>query len=69
MGMKKVVRVHLWQLRCYLFFLIMETFWKVWEKDITGDGFTVGECVFFGVIAPLVMVGIIGLVGWMESLV
>ena len=47
----------------------METFWKLWEKDITGDGFTVGECVFFGVIAPIVMIGIIGLVGWMESLV
>ena len=41
----------------------MKDFWKIIEKDITSENFTQKEYVMYGIVAPLVLVLVCGLVG------
>ena len=45
----------------------MEKFINTMEKDVRKDTFTKKEMVVYGIIAPLALVLIMGLAGWIEN--
>ena len=45
----------------------MEKFINTMEKDVRKDNFTKKEMVVYGIIAPLALVLIMGLAGWIEN--
>lgn len=45
----------------------MDKFMKTMEKDVRKDNFTKKEMVVYGIIAPLALVLIMGLAGWIEN--
>lgn len=47
----------------------MKEFFETMEKDYQKENFTTQEMVVYGIIAPLVLVAVMALAGWMESLV
>lgn len=47
----------------------MKEFWSIMEKDYQKENFTTQEMVVYGIIAPLVLVAVMALAGWMESLI
>lgn len=48
---------------------IMKEFWSIMEKDYQKENFTTQEMVVYGIIAPLTLVAVMALAGWMESLI
>lgn len=46
----------------------MKNFFKMMEKDIQKEDFSKREIVLYGILGPLVLVAIMALAGWMESL-
>ena len=48
---------------------IMEKLFEILEKDFRKENFTKKELVVYGIIVPVVLVLIMGLAGWLESLV
>lgn len=47
----------------------MKEFFETMEKDYQKENFTTQEMVVYGIIAPLVLVAVMALAGWMESLI
>ena len=47
----------------------MEKLFEIMEKDFRKKNFTKKELIMYGIIVPIVLVLIMGLAGWMESLV
>ena len=46
----------------------MKEFLRIMGKDIMDENFTRKEYVIYGVVTPLVLVGIMALAGWLETL-
>ena len=46
----------------------MKEFLETMEKDYRDENFTMKEIVVFGVIAPIVILAIIGIIGWLDSI-
>ena len=47
----------------------MNEFFETMEKDYQKENFTKQEMIVYGIIAPIVLMAIMALAGWMESLV
>lgn len=47
----------------------MKEFFEMMEKDYQKENFTTQEMIIYGIIAPIVLVAVMALAGWMESLV
>ena len=41
---------------------------QMMEKDYKNENFTMKEIIVFGVIAPVVIIAIIGIIGWLDSI-
>ena len=46
----------------------MKEFLRIMGKDIMDEHFTSREYVIYGIVTPLVLVGIMALAGWLETL-
>ena len=46
----------------------MKEFLQIMEKDYKNENFTIKEIIVFGVIAPVVILAIIGIIGWLDSI-
>ena len=46
----------------------MKEFLNMMEKDYKNENFTIKETIVFGVIAPIVILAIIGIIGWLDSI-
>lgn len=46
----------------------MKEFLRIMGKDIYDEHFTRKEYVIYGIVSPLVLVGIMALAGWIEML-
>ena len=46
----------------------MKEFLQMMEKDYQKENFTMKEIIVFGVIAPIVILAIIGIIGWLDSI-
>jgi len=46
----------------------MKEFLRIMGKDIMDENFTTREYVIYGVVTPLVLVGIMALAGWLETM-
>lgn len=47
----------------------MKEFFETMEKDYQKENFTTQEMIIYGIISPIVLVAVMVLAGWMESLV
>ena len=47
----------------------MKEIFETMEKDYQKENFTTQEMVVYGIIAPWVLVAVMALAGWMESLI
>ena len=46
----------------------MKEFFEIMGKDIMDENFTTREYVIYGIVTPLVLIGIMALAGWLETL-
>ena len=46
----------------------MKQFFEIMLKDIQREEFTLKECLVYGVVAPIVLIALMGFAGWMESI-
>ena len=46
----------------------MKELFKIMEKDIMDEHFTKREYIVYGILAPIALVAIMALAGWLESL-
>lgn len=46
----------------------MKELFKIMAKDIMDDHFTRKEYIVYGILAPIALVAIMALAGWLESL-
>ena len=46
----------------------MKKFFEIMEKDIMSENFTMKEYVVYGIVAPLVLVAVMALAGWMDQM-
>ena len=46
----------------------MKEFLRIMGKDIMDENFTRKEYVIYGIFTPIVLIGIMALAGWLESL-
>ena len=46
----------------------MKEFLRIMGKDIMDENFTRKEYVIYGILTPLVLVGIMALAGWLETM-
>ena len=46
----------------------MKEFFEIMGKDIMDEHFTKREYVIYGIFTPIVLIGIMALAGWLESL-
>ena len=46
----------------------MKNFWNIMMKDIDNEHFTKTEMVVYGILVPVVLVAIMGVAGWLETL-
>ena len=46
----------------------MKEFFEIMGKDIMDEHFTRKEYVIYGILTPIVLVGIMALAGWLESM-
>ena len=47
----------------------MKKFLEIMEKDILSENFSNKEYIIYGIIAPIVLVALMGIAGWIDSLV
>lgn len=47
---------------------IMKEFLNMMEKDYNSENFTTKEIVVFGVIAPIVILAVLAIIGWIDSI-
>lgn len=38
------------------------------EKDYLKEDFSLGECVVYGIVVPVVLIALMGVAGWMDSM-
>lgn len=46
----------------------MKEFLNMMEKDYKSEDFTTKEIVVFGVIAPIVILSVLAIIGWLETI-
>ena len=46
----------------------MKELFEIMAKDIMDEHFTKSEYIVYGILTPLVLVGIMALAGWLETL-
>lgn len=46
----------------------MKEFIEIMAKDIMNENFSKREYIVYGILAPLGMIAIIGLVGWIDAI-
>ena len=46
----------------------MKEFIEIMMKDIYDEHFTTHEYVIYGIVTPIVLIGIMALAGWLETL-
>ena len=46
----------------------MKEFFEIMKKDIMSENFTKREYIVYGILTPLGMIAIIGLVGWIDAI-
>jgi hypothetical protein len=46
----------------------MKEFLRIMGKDIKDENFTKREYIVYGILTPIVLVGIMALAGWLETL-
>lgn len=46
----------------------MKDFFEVMEKDIQKESFSRKEIIVYGILVPLVLIAIMGIAGWLETL-
>lgn len=46
----------------------MKEFLRIMGKDIMDEHFTTREYVIYGILTPIVLVGIMALAGWLETM-
>ena len=46
----------------------MKEFLEIMGKDIMSENFTKREYIVYGILTPLGMIAIIGLVGWIDAI-
>ena len=46
----------------------MKEFLRIMGKDIMDEHFTAREYVIYGIVTPLVLVAVMALAGWLETL-
>ena len=46
----------------------MKEFLRIMAKDIMDEHFTKSEYIVYGILTPLVLVGIMALAGWLETM-
>lgn len=46
----------------------MKEFLEIMAKDIMNENFSKREYIVYGILAPLGMIAIIGLVGWIDAI-
>jgi len=46
----------------------MKEFLRIMGKDIMDENFTRKEYVIYGIVTPLVLIGIMALAGWLEAM-
>lgn len=46
----------------------MKEFIEIMMKDIYDEHFTAREYVIYGILTPIVLIGIMALAGWLETL-
>lgn len=46
----------------------MKEFFDIMLKDINNEHFTRKELVIYGILTPIVLVGIMALAGWLETM-
>ena len=46
----------------------MKEFLRIMGKDIINEHFTTREYVIYGILTPLVLIGIMALAGWLETM-
>ena len=46
----------------------MKEFLRIMGKDIMDENFTAREYVIYGILTPIVLVGIMALAGWLEAM-
>lgn len=47
---------------------VMNEFLNMMEKDYKSEDFTTKEIVVFGVIAPIVILAVLAIIGWLDSI-
>lgn len=47
----------------------MKKFLEIMEKDILSEDFSNTEYIIYGIVAPIVLVALMGIAGWIDSLV
>lgn len=47
---------------------IMKEFLNMMEKDYNSENFTTKEIVVFGVIAPIVILAVLAIIEWLDSI-
>lgn len=46
----------------------MKEFFEIMEKDIKDEHFTRKEYIVYGILTPIVLIGIMALAGWLETM-
>lgn len=46
----------------------MKEFMDIMEKDIQSENFTKKEIIVFGIIVPALLIAILGIIGWLDSI-
>ena len=46
----------------------MKDFFEVMEKDIQKESFSKKEIIVYGILVPLVLIALMGIAGWLETL-
>ena len=46
----------------------MKEFLNMMEKDYKSEDFTMKEIVVFGVIAPIVLLAVLAIIGWLDTI-
>ena len=46
----------------------MKEFFEIMGKDILSENFSKREYVIYGILTPIVLIGIMAFAGWLESL-
>ena len=46
----------------------MKEFWQTMGMDILSENFSRKQMVIFGIVVPMVLIGIMAIAGWMDAI-